>query len=91
MAALLFELFPHNFLHRGIRNDCLFRSADRAVVETFTGKNVLHRLGNVRGAFNKNRDVAGANPKRRLAGRISSAHQSDAASRQDDGSLLVLH
>src|SRR6185369_1675270 len=83
MRTLKSELFAHRLLDRRVANYCLFRSADRAIVKTLAGQNVLHSFRNIRSPLDAHRHVAWSNSKRRLARRVRRAHESDASGRED--------
>src|SRR5947207_12086815 len=68
MSALRFELFAHRPFNRSINDDCLLRSADRSVVKTRSGQNVLNCFRNIRRALDENRNIARPNAERWLAG-----------------------
>jgi hypothetical protein len=91
VTALRLELFANRFFNWRVANHRLFRSANGAVIESLPGQNVLNRFGNVRGPLDENGNIAGTDTERRFAGRISGAHQTNPAGRQNHSRLLVLH
>src|SRR5215213_2566103 len=91
MAALRFELLAHGFLHGSVADYGLLRSADSSVIKARSGQDVLHGFGNISRALYEDGNIAGADAEGGLTRRVGRTHKPDAARRQDDSRLLMLH
>ena len=91
VSSLLSQFLEHRVFDRFITDERLLRRAQRAVIETFSGKDIRDSLCDIGGLFDVGWDVAGPDTERRFSSAIGGFDETGTASGKDQRCQLVFH